>query len=536
MFWIVVIVAIVAFVLYKRAKGSDNSPTRPNTTQNRSTSTKQPSTNYFEALDKREEERAQREAEEKEEIPEDADCDECFEKGVAYYKNGNIRQALKYFTFVAEKENNCSAQYNVGIIYRDGGKGVVKDPKKAVEWFRKAAEQGYSDAQDELGKCYARGNGVPKDMTKATEWFAKSVEQGNIEGKNDLAKCYLTGDGIAKDERKAVALWQSIAEQNHIDAQFFLGLAYSNKDSDLYDMRKAAEWWEKAAEQGLSSAQARIGNCYLQGAGVPQDSVKAVQWLTKAAENDDIDAMTILGSYYVKQNTGEGVFESIKWFEKAANQGNFFAIQMAAQTNQIRALACMGVARAGITEGWADALAHWKKVHMWASKERDCIDAGQPNVKPEERDRAMQMIGESSYRMGICYWIMKQHVEAMRVLRDLRDTKARVLYGVCLFKQAKERNGYADAYEQLILIETDDRYSSAEKTLEEDAIYAIAAQYLSILYRLGLENKVRPDMNAAVAVLQKASASIQDEGYKQEVEAELKKYKKKMFGGYQYSE
>lgn len=536
MFWIVVIVAIAAFVLYKRAKGSDSSPKRPNTTQKSSTSTKQPSTNYFEALDKREEERAQREAEEREEIPADADCDECFEKGLAYYNDGNVRQALKYFTFVAEKEDNCSAQYNVGILYRDGGKGVAKNPQKAVEWFRKAAEQGYSNAQDELGKCYARGTGIPKDMTKAVEWFAKSAEQGNMEGQNDLAKCYLTGDGIAKDERKAVELWQGIAEQNHIDAQFYLGLAYANEDSGLYDMSKAAKWWEKAAEQGLRGAQARIGDCYLQGTGVPQDTAKAVQWLTKAAENGDVDAMMELGNYYVKQNTGEGVFESIKWFEKAANKGNFFAIKMAALANRLRALACMGVARTGITEGWADALAHWKKVHMWASKERDCIDAGQPNVKPEERDRAVQMIEESSYRMGVCYSLTNQPVEAMRVLRDLRDTKARVLYGACLFEQAKERNGYADAYEQLILIETDDRYSSAEKTLEEDGIYAIAARYLSIVYRLGLENKVRPDMNAAVAVLQKASASIQDEGCRQDVEAELKKYKKKMFGGYQYSE
>ena len=37
------------------------------------------------------------------------------------------------------------------------GEGVKQDYKKAVEWFQKAADQGYASAQYNLGLRYANG-------------------------------------------------------------------------------------------------------------------------------------------------------------------------------------------------------------------------------------------------------------------------------------------------------------------------------------------------------------------------------------------
>ena len=39
---------------------------------------------------------------------------------------------------------------------------------EAVKWFRKAAEQGYVDAQYNFGVCYDKGNGVAKIMLRLT--------------------------------------------------------------------------------------------------------------------------------------------------------------------------------------------------------------------------------------------------------------------------------------------------------------------------------------------------------------------------------
>ena len=51
------------------------------------------------------------------------------------------------------------------------GTGVEKDEQKAVEWYKKAAEQGYANAQSNLGWCYESGIGVGKDEQKAVEWY-----------------------------------------------------------------------------------------------------------------------------------------------------------------------------------------------------------------------------------------------------------------------------------------------------------------------------------------------------------------------------
>jgi TPR repeat protein len=38
--------------------------------------------------------------------------------------------------------------------------GVTESVKEAVEWYRKAAEQGVPDAQSNLGLMYKKGQGV----------------------------------------------------------------------------------------------------------------------------------------------------------------------------------------------------------------------------------------------------------------------------------------------------------------------------------------------------------------------------------------
>ena len=48
------------------------------------------------------------------------------------------------------------------------GCGVDKNVLSAVEWFRKAAEQGHADAQLMLGMMYEEGCGVDEDDSIAS--------------------------------------------------------------------------------------------------------------------------------------------------------------------------------------------------------------------------------------------------------------------------------------------------------------------------------------------------------------------------------
>ena len=66
------------------------------------------------------------------------------------------------------------------------GTGVAKDNTKAMEWFRKAAEQGHAFAQYDLGFMYANGIDVPTDNAKAMEWLRKAADQGHNDAQRKL--------------------------------------------------------------------------------------------------------------------------------------------------------------------------------------------------------------------------------------------------------------------------------------------------------------------------------------------------------------
>ena len=101
---------------------------------------------------------------------------------------------------LAEK-GDLIAQYNLGVIYRDG-EGVLKDFKEAVKWFRKGAEQGYDNAQVNLGAMYANGNGVPQDNLTAYAWWNIADTNGQALAKKykDIIAGRMTPDQINKAE------------------------------------------------------------------------------------------------------------------------------------------------------------------------------------------------------------------------------------------------------------------------------------------------------------------------------------------------
>ncbi|MNG33183.1 Localization factor PodJL [compost metagenome] len=50
--------------------------------------------------------------------------------------------------------------------------------EQAVSWYRKAAEQGLSEAQTDLGLAYATGKGVPQDHAQAYIWLSVAIANG----------------------------------------------------------------------------------------------------------------------------------------------------------------------------------------------------------------------------------------------------------------------------------------------------------------------------------------------------------------------
>ena len=240
---------------------------------------------------------------------------------------------MKWFRKPAE-QGYTDAQYFLGLMYAKG-QSVPQDYGEAIKWIRMAAEGRDYEAQYTLGNMYYQGEGVPQDYTEAAKWYRKA-EKWNTNARYDLGNMYYKGEGVPQDYIEAVKWFRKAAEWGHVDAQVRLSLMYRNGDGVAKDEEEAAKWTEEVANRELFAeakrtqtaldhadalTQRNLGEAYYNGRG-PKSDIEAAKWFQKAADQGFAGAQWFLGLMYVK---GAGVpnsdVEAIKWFRKAADQG-----------------------------------------------------------------------------------------------------------------------------------------------------------------------------------------------------------------------
>lgn len=135
-----------------------------------------------------------------------------FTDGVRAYEAGNYTEAYAQWLPLAEK-NDVAAQRNIGHLYR-WGQGVEKDIDKAMQWYRRAAELGFSRAQANLAAIYLQGEeGVTVNYDEAHKWFAAAAIQGHAVAQYNLGLMFELGLGIEKNEAKALG-WYNLAAKS----------------------------------------------------------------------------------------------------------------------------------------------------------------------------------------------------------------------------------------------------------------------------------------------------------------------------------
>ncbi len=123
--------------------------------------------------------------------------------GIKYVYMGNDEKAIYWLTKAAE-QGYTPAQSNLGLCYKklysDGTGG-----KQAAYWLTKAAEKGDMVAQYELGDCYEYAFCINnKDMNQALYWYRKAADQGYVLAFVKVAVFYEFGHGgVAKDSKQA---------------------------------------------------------------------------------------------------------------------------------------------------------------------------------------------------------------------------------------------------------------------------------------------------------------------------------------------
>lgn len=186
---------------------------------------------------------------------------------------------------------DAHAQMQVGIMYHYGI-GVEQKYKRAGIWYRKAAEQNYSDAQNNLGTlCYiGRGVGGGHRYEQALMWFHKAADQGNAAAANNIGLMYEQGTGVKHDYAQAMLWYRKAADQGYAIAQYNLAILYDLGQGVAEDDKQAVFWYNKAAEQGYADAQKNLGYMYYHGDGAAQDYALSYRWFAAAAAQGHADA------------------------------------------------------------------------------------------------------------------------------------------------------------------------------------------------------------------------------------------------------
>ena len=125
------------------------------------------------------------------------------EDGVAAYNRKDYVTAAKLMRLSAD-QGYANAQNNLGVLYFKG-QGVTQDYKEAVKWYRLSADQGNALAQFSLGVMYDNGQGVTQDYVRAHMWFNISASSGgeNAQSNRDIVGKKMTQTQIEKAQEVA---------------------------------------------------------------------------------------------------------------------------------------------------------------------------------------------------------------------------------------------------------------------------------------------------------------------------------------------
>jgi uncharacterized protein len=109
----------------------------------------------------------------------------------------------------AADQGYADAQFGLGVMYAEGAEGVPQDYAQAAVWLHKAADQGDARAQIQLGSLYAQAHGVPQDYVQATVWFNLALRSLDAAIRDlavkirDAVAAEMTPDQIAEAQRLA---------------------------------------------------------------------------------------------------------------------------------------------------------------------------------------------------------------------------------------------------------------------------------------------------------------------------------------------
>uniref|UniRef100_A0A7E4W8N3 HCP-like protein n=1 Tax=Panagrellus redivivus TaxID=6233 RepID=A0A7E4W8N3_PANRE len=157
--------------------------------------------------------------------------------------------ALKYYSIAAESGNPMGMAV-LGKMYYDGTDATPVDDELALTYFKKAADKGNSYGQVGLALMLLNGRGVRKDPIKAMRLFATAAEQSNAEGQFYLGYMHYRGFGSLRDHKSALRYFQVASQSGNLLAIYNLAQMHAQGIGTTRNCQLAVQLYKTVAERG----------------------------------------------------------------------------------------------------------------------------------------------------------------------------------------------------------------------------------------------------------------------------------------------
>lgn len=170
-----------------------------------------------------------------------------------YAAYGKSRLTFSTYTKAAE-QGNVIAQMSLAHMHTyKYFNSEMREPdfKLAIQWMRRAAEQGYAPAQNQLGGFLAHEG----KYDEAIIWYTRASEQNYPNAFLSLGLAFDKGRGVPKDDRIALELLSKAANAGITYAQLVLARKIRNGEGIEPSPELAFKWYKIAADAGDPDAR-----------------------------------------------------------------------------------------------------------------------------------------------------------------------------------------------------------------------------------------------------------------------------------------
>jgi uncharacterized protein len=204
-------------------------------------------------------------------------------------------------------------------------RGDAADKARAVDWFAKAAREGNTAGQWQLGFDEFLGVGTPRDQADGIDMMRRSLADGSVSHMTVFGMILAHTDGPPKQQAEGVTWLKRGAAGGSTHAMMLLATLRMQGQAGLKrDPARALKWFRRAATLGDPVAQALMGQFSISGTMLPADAKAGEAWLRKAARQGMVGAQALLAYYLVTGHDGAPTDPAagVRWARKASAQHN----------------------------------------------------------------------------------------------------------------------------------------------------------------------------------------------------------------------